>query len=797
MKKRILSIVFGVILAVLIMPTSSKAADITSVSLSGITAPVANANPTYTASAGDLTAYTVASYNDDANKIKSGMYWTDKTTGSVIAPTDTFISGHDYQVTVLLYASASSSWPTTKSGVTATVNGSAATSTDFAPDATLLAVQYTFPTCGYLTEAAVTGVTAPIADAKPVYSGIKVADKNRYELVDFDDSATGFTDGVQWWDVTSGSALASTSSFVGGHTYQLTVYVKPVGTNLFPTSKTTVTVKVDDKAASASAVPTQDTYLAITMNYRCADIGSMGIAYVTEPVAGAKPTYSGMVAYVDTYKIVDLDDATNGYYDGVQWYNVTSGKVVGKDDTFLPGNEYKLTIVMEPAAGKEFPADKTTMTAVVNSNKAKVEAVKDSTTRAAIVYTFKCDGSISIDVTGVTKPASDKTPTYSGIKVTDTTLFDLKDYDNKDRHYVDGVQWWNVTDKHAMDPTEVFESGKTYAVYIVIEPKGTYSFPADKTKVPCSVNGTKASTGEMSGLDTCLCVWIKYECPGSGAFTITLDPNGGKVSEKTVKTNSKGVLSELPDPTREGYQFDGWYDAKTGGKKVEVNTSFTKNITLFARWSQGFKVSVTGALSITVDGSSIDSNSLVAKGAKVVLIVDDSLIPEGCEFDYWEVLDGDVEMNGNSFFMGEGDVVIRAKYKEATALAPEEEIPTEETTKPDEDTGSVEETPQDSQEPSAAPQKTVKAPGLSKSKKMVLIIIIILLLLAAGVGILFFVLNNKDEDDEDPIVVRRHKVEEKPEKNDEKSEEIDESDLDTEEFDPIDIDEFLDDDDLE
>ena len=71
-------------------------------------------------------------------------------------------------------------------------------------------------------------------------------------------------------------------------------------------------------------------------------------------------------------------------------------------------------------------------------------------------------------------------------------------------------------------------------------------------------------------------------------FTITLDANGGTLSgAATVTTNAGGKLDNLPAaPTREGYSFDGWFPAASGGKKVDLQSTFEKDSTIYAHWTK-------------------------------------------------------------------------------------------------------------------------------------------------------------------------------------------------------------------
>ena len=70
---------------------------------------------------------------------------------------------------------------------------------------------------------------------------------------------------------------------------------------------------------------------------------------------------------------------------------------------------------------------------------------------------------------------------------------------------------------------------------------------------------------------------------------VTFDANGGKVNGKdtdtiTIPAANKGKLASLPVPTREGYTFDGWYTATSGGMKITETTVFSEATTVYALW---------------------------------------------------------------------------------------------------------------------------------------------------------------------------------------------------------------------
>lgn len=43
----------------------------------------------------------------------------------------------------------------------------------------------------------------------------------------------------------------------------------------------------------------------------------------------------------------------------------------------------------------------------------------------------------------------------------------------------------------------------------------------------------------------------------------------------------------LPIPTRNGYNFDGWFTAATGGTQVTAGDYPSASTTLYAHWSNG------------------------------------------------------------------------------------------------------------------------------------------------------------------------------------------------------------------
>jgi len=68
-------------------------------------------------------------------------------------------------------------------------------------------------------------------------------------------------------------------------------------------------------------------------------------------------------------------------------------------------------------------------------------------------------------------------------------------------------------------------------------------------------------------------------------YTITFNANSGTVTPSTSTTGLNRTLASLPTPTRDGYTFDGWFTAETGGTHVTTSTVFSANATIYARWT--------------------------------------------------------------------------------------------------------------------------------------------------------------------------------------------------------------------
>ena len=107
-------------------------------------------------------------------------------------------------------------------------------------------------------------------------------------------------------------------------------------------------------------------------------------------------------------------------------------------------------------------------------------------------------------------------------------------------------------------------------------------FGAYPDNVDCTVNCTAAKryfTGEMSNM------YIKLgDMPADRILNITFDGNSGTPATTIYKILNGNALSELPEVTRSGWLFDGWWTASSGGQQISAATVPSATTTYYAHW---------------------------------------------------------------------------------------------------------------------------------------------------------------------------------------------------------------------
>lgn len=164
-------------------------------------------------------------------------------------------------------------------------------------------------------------------------------------------------------------------------------------------------------------------------------------------------------------------------------------------------------------------------------------------------------------------------------------------------------------------------------------------------------------------------------CNLAVGYTITFDANGGACTTASVRTNLDGKISTLPDASREGYTFRGWFTAASGGEQVTTETVYSADTTLYAQWEKIPEPPYDGKYSYEIftddsAGGALDVDRYATEGEKVTITV---LSDDGYALDEIVITDKHGEAidfvdNGDgtiTFTMPSGDVTITATFAEA------------------------------------------------------------------------------------------------------------------------------------
>ena len=113
-------------------------------------------------------------------------------------------------------------------------------------------------------------------------------------------------------------------------------------------------------------------------------------------------------------------------------------------------------------------------------------------------------------------------------------------------------------------------------------------------------------------------------------YTVTFDAKGGTVSPSSKNVTYDSTYGTLPEPMREGHQFNGWYTAADGVVQVKADTkvSITAAQTLYAHWTEMYTVSFKS------EGGTVYATYSVLYGDKVTPPTID--IPVGKRLVGWE-----------------------------------------------------------------------------------------------------------------------------------------------------------------
>ena len=163
---------------------------------------------------------------------------------------------------------------------------------------------------------------------------------------------------------------------------------------------------------------------------------------------------------------------------------------------------------------------------------------------------------------------------------------DVKPYSLDVNGLVDGNGWGNLGDVATFDiyvNDQKVGSGVNDYYNTNVLGRSTYEIKNIQTSDDYIYEGVSegALSGTMSG-DTV--VQLKFTKKSSKKFTVTFDGNGGSVTPNFKDVTYGEAYGELPVPTRDGYDFAGWFDNKGSNVTADTIYAVDGNTTLTAKW---------------------------------------------------------------------------------------------------------------------------------------------------------------------------------------------------------------------
>ena len=125
-------------------------------------------------------------------------------------------------------------------------------------------------------------------------------------------------------------------------------------------------------------------------------------------------------------------------------------------------------------------------------------------------------------------------------------------------------------------------------------------------------------------------------------FVVEYDPNDGTLPDgvkfQFYDKAGTATIKDMPEPSREGYKFLGWFTDPTDGEKIteEDNVPVKSNMTLYAHWEE---IVETFKVTYNANGGSgtMSGHTEVLPDEEITLKQNGFTAPSGMEFNYWAV----------------------------------------------------------------------------------------------------------------------------------------------------------------
>lgn len=294
---------------------------------------------------------------------------------------------------------------------------------------------------------------------------------------------------------------------------------------------------------------------------------------------------------VDETKDIAVWDAVSGaesYIVEVKEGTETERFVVSETKFDLQYYYGELTISVTPTAhGYNSP-----VAAVENYSKARLATPENIRTDGATVVWDPVDGATGgyvVVIAGEEYPAEQESFALSGAELGDQTEFTVSVYavaaDTANNSFASpevilSTKLVEITYENGVVSWNPVIGASGYGIRI----NGGEEIPVDDVSCPVTLTQAGENTIEVCYyLDGTPSAWIVEKVDAN--VTVTLNGNTGTGSTNTLLYYASGDSVLLPDQTRIGYTFNGWFTAPENGKKVESGVTASESVIYYAHWT--------------------------------------------------------------------------------------------------------------------------------------------------------------------------------------------------------------------
>ena len=138
------------------------------------------------------------------------------------------------------------------------------------------------------------------------------------------------------------------------------------------------------------------------------------------------------------------------------------------------------------------------------------------------------------------------------------------------------------------DEAKYLVEGDAYAKYLPeIKPRaGAVFLHWNSCADDSGITITPESLVADVGIETLYAIW-REEAPGSVEnCKIVFDVRGGMPIQESRIVRKDAKCGKLPEVTRGGYEFLGWFTSAVGGTQATAETVVTKDVTFYAHWKR-------------------------------------------------------------------------------------------------------------------------------------------------------------------------------------------------------------------